>query len=292
MTIKIYNRERELGLAEKIAFETKSSIIEEMEIREKFKDIDFAESTKFYKYEGDKEWEMQNMSDDLFGFNAILVSTVWNENDDVFSKEETWKARDTPIYKSVNIGHKGREGVGNDVVGVIISSMCVDDELEYCYSPTNETPPDKFKHIIVSMRVWERYFPTHTKYIKDGIDAKKLFVSMECIFNDFGYALKEESKDEVLFLPRNEITAWLTQHLRIYGGSGQVQINGKNYKVGRWLKDIIFSGVGVVTNPANPDSFIFSDYLSVANVQEFSENISKNTKKSVFLNKGEFLLWS
>lgn len=282
--IHIYDRERELGLAEKIAFESNSSVL--AEIRE---DINFAEANKFYKYEGDKEWEMQFLNDDLMAVNAVLVSTVWNKNDDVFSQEETWEARNTPIYKSVNIGHAGREGVGNNVVGVIVSSFTVNKDMDFCYG---EDCPDDFKHIIVGMRIWDKYFPTHSKYIKDGIDAGKMFVSMECMFDDFGYALRAEGSDEIMFLQRNEITAWMTQYLRRYGGEGYVEVNGKKYSVGRWLQGINFSGVGFVEDPANPDSFVFSDYLSVANIEDFKENISKNIKKSVFLNKGESLLWA
>lgn len=287
-SITVYDRERELGLAEVIVAETKSSLIAELN-----KEVNFAESSqKFYKYDGDKEWEMKFLDEDLMAVNAVLVSAVWNKNDDVFSQEETWEARNTPVYKSVNIGHKGREGVGTDVVGVIVSAFPVDSDFNQCYSEDGYDCPDSFKHIIVGVRVWDKYFPTHSKYIKDGINAGNMFVSMECMFTDFGYALREEGSNEVMFLERNEITAWLTQHLRRYGGEGKVKVNGKEYLIGRWLIDITFSGMGFVEIPANPDSFVFTDYLSFAEQESFSENISKNIKNSVFLNKGEILLWS
>ena len=47
-------------------------------------------------------------------------------------------------------------------------------------------------------------------------------------------------------------SAFLTKHLRAYGGTGEYE----GYKIGRSLRDISFSGKGLVSKPANPRSVI------------------------------------
>ena len=79
----------------------------------------------------------------------------------------------------------------------------------------------------------------------------KWFVSMECLFAGFDYALLDEGGNGKV-LARNEDSSFLTKHLRAYGGSGEYE----NYKIGRSLREISFSGKGLVSKPANPRSII------------------------------------
>jgi hypothetical protein len=53
-------------------------------------------------------------------------------------------------------------------------------------------------------------------------------------------------------IERNEKTAFLTKHLRAYGGKGEFE----GSKLGRVLRRIVFSGKGLVSKPANPESVI------------------------------------
>ena len=55
-----------------------------------------------------------------------------------------------------------------------------------------------------------------------------------------------------LGVPREESSAFLTKHLRSYGGSGKYE----DYRVGRLLRNLSFSGKGLVSKPANPRSVI------------------------------------
>ena len=84
--------------------------------------------------------------------------------------------------------------------------------------------------------------------IKDG----KWFVSMECRFPAFDYALIDSDGNHKV-VARNEDTAFLSKHLRVFGGQGEYQ----NYKVGRLLRDFFFTGQGIVRTPANERSVIF-----------------------------------
>jgi len=65
-------------------------------------------------------------------------------------------------------------------------------------------------------------------------------------------------------LARTEDSAFLTKHLRAYGGDGVYE----GYKVGRALKNIAFSGKGLVEKPANPRSIIIDKNSSKAFVLE------------------------
>ena len=79
-----------------------------------------------------------------------------------------------------------------------------------------------------------------------------MFVSMECVFSGFAYAVVAPNDDNHIVARTND-TAFLSRHLRAYGGTGEFQ----GHKVGRLLKNITFSGKGFVEKPANPDSIIF-----------------------------------
>lgn len=192
-----------------------------------------------------------SLNEDSIWTPAILVTTNWNKNDDVFTPSETFEAKDTPINKPVNWQHNGEED-NNEIIGVINSSIAVDDR----YIPITE-PINKF-HIAIGMIVWSKYFPDYAAKISMLVDENKLFVSMECFFNDFGYALKDSS-GTIRLVERDENTSKLSQYLRAYGGPGQLTIRGVTYQIGRWVKDITFSGVAYVYNPANPESVIISD---------------------------------
>ena len=68
----------------------------------------------------------------------------------------------------------------------------------------------------------------------------------------------------------------MTKFLRAYGGEGEHE----NYKIGRVLRQITFSGKGFVDRPANPDSIIFNENL-------FSEETSLQDNQEELLNNHE-----
>lgn len=205
--------------------------------------------------------------DSMF-FHCVLVSTNWNKNDDIFVPKETWAALYTPVNKPVNINHNGNsECEENQTIGVINTAYPSDKKYNILTSDSIE-PPAEFYNIIVGATLWEEYWKDEVALIKDNILSNKQFVSMECLFDGFNYGLKEANSPSVKVLPRNEETAWLSKHLRAYGGSGFVLINGVKYKIGRILVGITFSGMGLVTKPANDGSIVFNDFLSFASVSD------------------------
>ena len=183
---------------------------------------------------------------DLYYITSILVSTGWNKNDDVFEPHQTWAARHTPEDKQFNFMHNE-----NDIIGHITGSYIVDKEGNKIES--DETP-DQFD-IITEAVLYNSWTNEENRQRMNQIIAEieegKWFVSMECLFSGFDYSLIGED-GSAKAVERNQDSAFLTKHLRAYGGTGEYE----GYKVGRLLRDISFSGKGLVSKPANPRSII------------------------------------
>ena len=186
---------------------------------------------------------------DLYYLNSILVSTGWNKNDDVFDKKEAWEAKDSPVNKQFNFMHDE-----SDIIGHITGSVVIDEDGNEI---NNEANIEKFD-IATSAVLYNSWTTPELKErmgkIISEIEEDKWFVSMECLFNDFDYAvITPEGEHKVI--SRDEASAFLTKHLRAYGGEGKYE----GYTVGRLLRNIAFSGKGLVSNPANPRSVILND---------------------------------
>lgn len=179
---------------------------------------------------------------------AILVSTGWNLNDDIFTPAELWKARSSALHKPMNDNHDATKILGHIVKSRALGKDGVEIELG-----DDDTPPNEFDIEVAG--VLYRGFPELADRIDEIITKAKageMFVSMEAWFPDFGYGLIDPQTGAINLIERNESTAFLTKHLLVYGGSGQYQ----DFRVGRVLKDIIFGAQGFVEIPANPESII------------------------------------
>ena len=188
---------------------------------------------------------------DLYYLEAVLVSTGWNKNDDVFIPEATWAARNSPVDKQFNFMHDE-----NDIIGHITGSYAVDADGK-TIADDIEVAPEQFD-IITRAVIYNSWTAAKNVDRMDRILAEiaegKWFVSMECLFAGFDYAMTNAA-GETRLLARNEETAFLTKHLRVYGGTGKYE----GWDLGRGLKSIAFSGKGLVSNPANPRSVILDN---------------------------------
>jgi len=183
---------------------------------------------------------------DLYYIKSILVSTGWNKNDDVFTSEATFAARNTPEDKQFNFMHNE-----NDIIGHITGSYVVDKEGNKVEA---EEAPKDFDIVSEAVLYNSWTDPENRERMKQiiaEIEEGKWFVSMECLFAGFDYALTDDY-GKASILQRNEGSAFLTKHLRAYGGTGEYE----GRKIGRSLQNISFSGKGLVSKPANPRSVI------------------------------------
>ena len=190
---------------------------------------------------------------DLYYVQSILVSSSWNKNDDIFDSKEVWAAKNTPEDKPTNLEHD--EAV---IIGHITSNWPITEEgvLIDDNTPPEELP-DKY-HILTGSVIYKAFTSPELKERSDKLIAEiqngTKYVSMECFFKGFDYGLVEKNTGSYKILSRNDDTSYLTKYLRSYGGMGEHE----NYKIGRVLRNITFSGKGFVDRPANTDSIIFT----------------------------------
>jgi hypothetical protein len=269
--IPIYKHEQSDGLADKI----KASLVVAYyspvaKIVDEDKWFNPAKATKIHVCASAKD-------SDLYHLKSILVSSVWNKNDDVFSVEEIFRARHTPIHKPDNYEHDE-----HIIVGHMTDSWVIDQDL-------NPIPDDIFPenlpekiHILTSSVLYLRWedeeLQKKVAEIISGAESGTMYVSMECMLEDFDYAVMEydaagNQVGECKIVARNDDTSFLTKHLRCYGGDGRWD----KYHVGRLLKNISFCGKGYTKTPANPESVI----VTASNI-----DFVKATKINSFLNEG------
>lgn len=223
---------------------------------------------------------------DLYYTQSILVTTSWNKNDDIFDAKEVWLARATPMHKPTNLEHDEKTIVGHITSNwpIDINGELINESLEL-----NELP-EKF-HILTGSVIYKGFTEPELRdranNLIEEIEAGEKYVSMECFFKNFDYGLIDKSTGSYHILPRNEETSFLTKHLRAYGGQGEHE----NYKIGRVLRNITFSGKGFVNRPANPESIIFTKenlketQESLDMLKNLNEKNDDSQKEGVFSNQ-------
>ena len=220
----------------------------------------------------EKTEERENF--DLHYLKSLLVSSVWNGNDDLFLPSELWLARNTAKHKPFNFEHEC-----DDIIGHITNSYVIDDKGNKL---GEDLPLDNLPDTlhIISQAVLYKYWSKEDKQkrmdkILGEIKEGKWFVSVECLFPTFDYALKA-SDGNMRLVARNEKTSFLTKYLRIYNGSGVY--NGE--KIGRVPRNFILSGKGLVAEPANKVSKIFAKKYELSkNNLEMVYNLKEEVNK-------------
>ena len=241
----IYENEKIDGLSELLS--AKSSIVYASLLEKSASEISHTKARKENK-------ALAGIEDtDLYYTQSILVTTSWNKNDDIFDAKEVWLARSTPMHKPTNLEHDEKT-----IVGHITSNWPINIDGELMDESVGlDQLPEKF-HILTGSVIYKGFTEPELRErainLINEIEAGEKYVSMECFFKNFDYGLINKSNGSYHVLPRNEETSFLTKHLRAYGGQGEHE----NYKIGRVLRNITFSGKGYVNRPANPESIIFT----------------------------------
>lgn len=259
----IYDTEKRDGLADIILAKASVSYASFVEPCEEKKDTKYLKSIASFDDE------------DLYYVQSILVSSSWNKNDDIFDKAEVWNARNTPEHKPTNLEHDE-----NTIIGHIISNWPItEDGILIDENTPIENLPEKY-HILTGSVIYKGFSNPELRErslkLISEIENQIKYVSMECFFRGFDYGVLDKQSGKYNILNRNEDTAYLTKYLRAYGGIGEHQ----NYKIGRVLRNITFTGKGFVDKPANEDSIIFTKKDIKSFSRESSEILvmGKNTE--------------
>jgi hypothetical protein len=212
---------------------------------------------------------------DLYYVQSILVTSSWNKNDDIFDAQEIWIARNTPSHKPTNLEHDEHSIIGH----ITENWPMTDDGILIDNNTPTENLPQKY-HILTGSVIYTGFSDPALRdrayKLISEIESGEKYVSMECYFKGFDYGLLNKTSGEFRVLSRGEDTSYLTKYLRAYGGDGEHE----NYKIGRVLREITFSGKGFVNRPANPESVIFTkDNMKNLEPPQSSEiiNLEKKT---------------
>jgi TolA-binding protein len=192
---------------------------------------------------------------DLLYVRSCLVSAGpgvgVNDNDDIFTREEAWASRHSPVLKPFNWQHNDK-----DILGVIytVQARNLDGEI---LDISDETPPDCDFDLWVEAAIFSLIHEARAAEIESRAKDGTLFVSMEAWFDDYSYGLCQSDKS-IKVLARNQSTAFLEKHLRATGGPGLYRDpeSNQDVRIGRVLKSVTFGGCGFVDRPANKRSVI------------------------------------
>jgi len=217
--------------------------------------------------------------------DCIQVSTGFNQNDHYFLPTELWGARNTSIYQLVDWMHDR-----DKILGCIIESTAKYQDGSPIEEDTEITDSDSFD-VHNKMIVWKHIFEEEAAEIEEKASAGELFVSMECMFDNYDFALENLETGKVSIVARNEDTDFLTDHLRILGGQGTYA----GHKVGIAFRDITFLGTGFVDDPANIRSEITevaatteNNSVNNSDISHIDENSGvNNIELDILLKTGE-----
>ena len=189
---------------------------------------------------------------DLQYFSAIFVSAGTNLNGAHFLPSELVKAEDTIVSKALDVEHKEEEIIGHIYDRVFISDD--NQKLDLVELSKKEDASldseNNDMHVVIAGVIYKNRFPNLAKEVSEG----KWKVSMECYFANYDVKIGD------LILTRREAESMgLAYDDRLFGKLAKIVKKGKEIaegKLERVLRDIVFSGCGVVKNPANPPSVI------------------------------------
>lgn len=250
MNIPVYKAEVDAGIADMVRATASLAYVSQLEPFTPSKEM----KDRFLGAIHDKKFAAQAALNDidLYFSKSILVSSVWNLNDDVFDRAEIWIAKASPIHKPNNIGHDETK-----IVGHMVDIYPIDDDGNTIAADTAiDDLPDVF-HLVDSSVIYRHWKDEAQQEVVEDLIAKaeagEKFVSMECLFSGFDYAVRSPDGQNYV-IARNKETAFLSKHLRAYNGDGTYD----GHSVGRLLRGITFSGKGYVDKPGNPQSIIFA----------------------------------
>ena len=225
--MKIYTAEKELGLEEALACNSVNSLGTIHVAKELSDHVLVGGTLKRINSKENYDSLANSLVNEeditLYSVSSILVTTGINRNDDIFLRDEVFLAKDTPKNKPFNLMHNER-----DIIGHMVDDRVVALDLSPI-DETGETPKEDF-HIVSDAVIYTKWRDEErmlevTELISElESNDNKWFVSMEAVFDNFDYGVISSDGKQII-VERNESTAFLTQHLRIFGGTGTLNGN-------------------------------------------------------------------
>lgn len=196
---------------------------------------------------------------DLQYLTAIFVSSGMNKNGAVFMGSELVKARGSITSKAVDVEHEEQSIIGQITGNAFLSRDRSLIDAESAATSMSTAELDELEMDIgITAIIHKSRFPELAKEIEAG----EWMVSMEAYYRDYDIRVGEK------IIPREK--AEEMGYDKLIGTVVQLKDGDKEmgfHLVGRVLRDIVFAGVGIVQNPANPRSVIMeaaaiNDYIA------------------------------
>jgi len=203
---------------------------------------------------------------DLQYLTAIFVSSGQNKNGAVFLGSELVKARGSIDSKAVDLEHEERTVIGQITGSVFLNRDRTPLDAELAATKLSTEQLDELKMDIgIAAIIHKARFPEIAEEIAEG----QWMVSMEAYYRDYDIKVGD------MIIPKDEA---VDKGLDKLVGSVVHLTDGDKemgfHLVGRVLRDILFAGVGIVKNPANPRSII----MEAAAVDDYVEEKRKEGK--------------
>ena len=189
---------------------------------------------------------------DLQYIRSLLVSAGTNKNGAHFLPSEMMKAHNTIVHKAIDIEHEEDKIIGHmyDCAFTFKDGEVFDPRVLLAeYQETAQDPDQLDVDIIVAGIIHKLRFPE----LSEEIAAGEWKVSMECLFRDFDLKIGNQ------IITRQEARALGYTPEDLVGGFVKVVAGQKalgKHLVARVLRDLAFTGMGIVKNPANPHSIM------------------------------------
>ncbi len=189
---------------------------------------------------------------DLQYIRSVLVSAGTNKNGAHFLPSEMMRAHETIVNKAIDVEHNEDQVIGHiyDCAFLFKDGEQFNPQQVLAeYESVAKNPDTLDIDIVVAGVIHKMRFPEVAEEIMSG-DWK---VSMECFFKDFDIKVGEQ------IITRQEAETLGYDPQELIGGFVKVMVGTKalgKHLVSRVLRDITFSGMGIVKNPANPHSII------------------------------------
>lgn len=212
--------------------------------------IDLCESTEELKKEVASIIHFpENKTPDMLFFSGIFVSSGQNLNKAYFLPSELVKSHNTINNKALDIEHSE-----TDIVGHIYSSAFIDRagnklDISELQDLSLEELDKMDIDVMIAGILYKSRFPELAKEVKGN----KWKLSMETYFQDFDVKIGD------LIMSRKEAEALGLASDSVLGKAARILRKGKEIakgEIARVLRNLLFSGCGLVKNPANPRSVI------------------------------------
>jgi len=205
----------------------------------------------------------EHKTPDLLFFSGIFVSSGENLNHAYFMPSELIKASNSINNKALDMEHQE-----DQIVGHIYSSKFIDESgselnIDELASVDSKELDKMNMDILIAGILYKSRFPELAKEISE----KRWKLSMEAYYSNYdlkiGNTIMSRKEAEALGYA-NEIVGKLAKILK----KGKEIAKGE---VSRVLRNILFSGCGVVKNPANPRSVILETAKKQKNTNKGAE---------------------